>query len=220
MSGMNAVIAGFLALTATAAPSPVTRTATGRPGYAAAPVTRTETGRMAYAMVKGKDGGPTLDMAAFLLTRVAFSHSDDPDRWPAVCDRSWNWDELAHRFVPLTTASAYLSGTPNCVFTGTIYFKCWLMPRTEVWPSFTVSVEGAQGIVAVPVTVRLDDRQRADWSGIPVILGAISTTGLADGPQRLRVNGGWRDIGVDGNPATPEFEEGGDGTVTFTVRNR
>lgn len=196
------------------------RTASGRVAYLAEPPVQTGSRRLAWAMTTGPGGRPEMQAYAFLLDRVAFSLSSSPDRWPTVCDETFlNWNEVARRFEPFTTASGIVSGTPRCTFRGTIYFKGFLSPRIDIRPEVTVSVEGAQGSVPVPVSVLLDERRSTDWSGIPVFLGEISTTMLADGPQHLRVDGGYREYRVDGNPATPEFEDGGDANTAFIVAN-
>jgi hypothetical protein len=100
-----------------------------------------------------------------------------------------------------------------------VYAKGTLIPRSDVRPSVSVYVEGEQGSVLLPVRILLDERRSTDWTGIPVFLCEISTTMLADGPQHLRVVGGYRDYEIDGNPGTPEFEEGGDTSISFVVQN-
>jgi hypothetical protein len=82
-----------------------------------------------------------------------------------------------------------------------------------------VTVEGAQGSVPIPVQTFLEDRRTSDWTGHVVFLGAISTTVLSDGPQRLRVTGGYREYEIDGDPTTPAFEPGGASCITFDVAN-
>jgi len=196
------------------------RSSSGRVAYLAEPPVQTGSKRLAWAMTTGPGGRPEMQAYAFLLERVAFSLSSSPDRWPTVCDELFlNWNEVAHRFEPFTTASGIVSGTPRCTFRGTIYFKGFLTPRIDIRPEVAVTIEGAQGSVPVPVSVLLDERRSTDWSGIPVFLGEISTTMLADGPQHLRVNGGYREYRIDGNPATPEFEDGGDANTAFIVAN-
>ena len=189
------------------------------PLQAAESLSRTTVGRVAYAVVKDKDGKASLTAYAFMLTRVAFSLTDSPDRWPAICDQFWIWNDVDRRFELTANASANASGTPQCTFKGTVYFKGYLMPRFDLRPVITVAVEGAQGSVPIPVSVLLEGRTNLDWSGVPVFLGAISTTMLADGPQRLHVNAYYREIEIDANPATPGFEPGGDANITFVVKN-
>jgi len=189
------------------------------PTYLATPPSRTATGRAAYGFTRDADRKPVLQAWAFLLARVLFSRADNPERWPSLCDMFWNWNEATHRFERGAAASAYLSGTPNCAFRGTVYLKGELMPRTAWLPGLAVAVEGPEGSLPLPVRTFLDGRTSGEWSGVPVFLGAIATTEFDDGVHRLRVTGGWRELEVDGDPATTEFEEGGDATVAFLVQN-
>ncbi|MEK7477366.1 MAG: hypothetical protein AAB152_17230 [Candidatus Coatesbacteria bacterium] len=173
--------------------------------------------RLAWRMTKDEDGKPFLEAYAFLLMETTFSLTGELYPWPVICDQYWSWDGVHHGFV-LVSAGWNGAETP-CTFQGTVYFKATLIPRSDVRPVVTVSVEGAQGSVPVPVRILLDERRQTDWTGIPVVLGQISTTELADGFQRLRVTGGWREYQVDGNPGTTDFEGGGDANIAFVVQN-
>jgi hypothetical protein len=203
----------------TASPLTFGRSATGRVAYLAEPPATAGSKRLAWWVQGDRDGHPELKAYSFLLSRVVFSLTDSPARWPSICDQFWNWNDIARRFEPAAASSGLASGTPQCTFRGTIYFKGWLMPRIDVRPEITVSVEGPQGAVPLDVHLSLDERRSSDLSGFPAFLGEISTTALLDGPQHLRVDGGYREFRIDGNPATPEFEEGGDATTAFLVAN-
>jgi len=174
---------------------------------------------MAYEMGRDDHGQPLLQARAFLLIDVVFSLTGARDSWPPLCEEYWSWSPLTRRFEQTIVAPWSGTGSPPCVLRGRVFFRGTLTPRADFRPSVSVYVEGEQGAVLVPARVVFEDRWSTDWTGVPVILGEIATTALADGPQRLRVIGGFGDIGIDGNPGTPVFDEGGDASVTFLSQN-
>jgi len=184
------------------------------------PLRKQDTGdKMAYEVIKDDAGRPVLQARAFLLVDVVFSLTDARDSWPPLCEEYWSWNPPAGRFEQTVVAPWSGTGSPPCVLRGRVYFRGILTPRADFRPSVSVYVEGEQGEVPVPVRVVFEDRWSTDWTGVSVILGEIDTTSLADGPQRLRVAGGFGGIGIDGNPGTPEFDPGGDATTTFLSQN-
>jgi hypothetical protein len=174
---------------------------------------------MAYEVIKDDAGRPVLQARAFLLMDMVFSLTSARDSWPPLCEEYWSWNPPTGRFEQTVIAPWSGTGSPPCVLRGRVYFRGTLTPRADFRPSVSVYVEGEQGDVPVPVRVVFEDRWSTDWTGVSVILGEIDTTSLADGPQRLRVSGGFGEIGIDGNPGTPEFDPGGDATATFLSQN-
>jgi len=168
-------------------------------------------------MTRDDEGQPLLEAFSFLLMETTFSLAGQLYPWPVICEQSRSWDDVRRGFQ--LVVGGWRGDDAPCTFQGTVYFKATLIPRSDVRPVVEVSVEGPQGSVAVPVRVLLDERRQTDWTGIPVILGQLSTTALADGFQRLRITGGWREYQVDGDPGTAEFEDGGDANVAFVVQN-
>ena len=201
------------------ADDPLAWTRSGRATYVEEPTIRKGRTRMAYQVAKDEKGNPFLEASAFLVMEVAFYLTNAMNPWPPICDESWAWNAAMRGFVLLTSASPPSATTPPCVFRGTVFFKGTLLPRIDVTPSVSVVVSGAQGDIPVPVRVTYEMRSSLDWTGTPVFLGELSTTVLADGLQRFHITGGYREIEIDGNPGTPEFEEGGDNSVSFLVQN-
>lgn len=174
--------------------------------------------RLAYGIEVDAQGMPVIQAYSFILSEVVFSRDGGLYPWPALCEYQWGWNPLTRRLV--SRCAAGLMQEPECALRGTVAVTGFLSPRIDVKPDVTMTVESERESVPLPVRVVLHDPRRVSWTGIPVIMAELSTTTLEDGEHRLRVDGGFREFRIDGDPATTLFEDGGDATVRFLVHNR
>jgi hypothetical protein len=168
---------------------------------------------MAYTVGRKKDGSPEVTPRAFLVGQVTLAPTDEPHSWPPLCQWNWSWSDPLGHFV--------LNGmTPMpCILRGTAYLQAALIPRTDIPIRVNVTVEGEEERVVIPARVILDQRSQEDWSGTPIVMATINASDLSDGFQRIRLAGGYREYEIDGDPATPGFEPGGDANTAFIVQN-
>lgn len=174
--------------------------------------------RLAYGIELDPQGRPVVQAYAFLLGYVAFSRLGGVYPWPALCEFQWGWNPLARRLEP--QRSSGLLRAPECAVRGTVQVTGFLSPRIDVRPAVTVTVEGPRETLELPARVVLHDPKRVSWSGVPVVQAELPSARLEDGRHRLRFAGGFREVGIDGDPGTSLFEDGGDATVEFLVHNR